>query len=162
MSVAYLRVLPVPVLIEKQTEMAAGAQPCERVKEKAQQRGRGLAQSGIRPHTQQIGVRLDDVQMCVHRLARVVIFGAQAHVGYRRPVAAGCLHIAAAHPVAAVLLYVAEHPLRIIERFGIASRGTGVLAEPVNGKSYGIELLFSVEGVPSAFRLQNTPPYSWS
>ena len=65
-----------------------------------------LAQLLGRPYTVEVGIRFDDMQMCVHRLGTVFVFIRQTHVGDRIPFACQCLDVSAVDLVEGVSLNV--------------------------------------------------------
>ena len=133
-----------PVVEEEESEMASLARRDDAVDEESLERLRSLEQVGVAPHAKQVGVRLDDVQVGVHRLRHVGVLGAQAHVLQRVPEAVQSLGVATVNAVAAVRLDVAEKAHGIVQRLGVA-RSPRILAESIDGKAQRIELLLGVE-----------------
>ena len=75
-----------PIIIEEQFQMT-GLDIQNPFREKAYQIAQLPLQTGILPHAEKIGIRFQNMQMGIHRLALVLILGAEAHVGYLSPFA---------------------------------------------------------------------------
>ena len=134
------------MLVEEQTQMTRRRidyMPLEGI----EQRAYAFDELLVAPYAQQIGIRLDYMQMCVHRLAVVAVLGRQTHILYGLPVARSRLDIASAAAVAAAGLDVVVERHGISQRLPIA-RGADIFAQPVEGEAEGIELLAGVERPP--------------
>ena len=115
-------------------------------REKAYQIAQLPLQTGILPHAEKIGIRFQNMQMGIHRLALVLILGAEAHVGYFSPFAGQGFAITVFHGVEAMLFNGLEQTDGICQRFIIA-RGTGIFTQPVDGEPQSINLLLGIERI---------------
>ena len=97
----------------------------------------------IRARVQQRRIRLEEVEVGVHRSARVEVDLAQPLVGRERPVALVVLAVAAVPRVAPVPLDQVEERRRKVERTPEAA-GPVVLGERVDGERLRVELLARV------------------
>ena len=131
-----------PVVIEEELQMR-----CLRVQYAVDEQADEVVQLTLQvivlPYPEQIGVRLQDVQMGIHGLSLVGILVAEAHVGHFFPFAGQRFAISVFLSVEAVRLDVVKQTDGIFQCFAVA-RGTMVFAEPVDGKPDGIDLLLGV------------------
>src|SRR3712207_4717661 len=65
-----------------------------------------FGQSLVLPNTIQIGVRLYNMKMCIHRFTAILVLVTQPHVRYRRPVACQSLKIAIILIIKSVAFYI--------------------------------------------------------
>ena len=86
------------------------------------------------------------MQMGIHRLALVLILGAEAHVGYFSPFAGQGFAITVFHGVEAMLFDGLEQADGICQRFIIA-RGTSIFTQPVDGETQSVNLLLGIERI---------------
>ena len=135
-----------PAVVEEQTQVSAPLRSGDFIEKNAEKFLCRLFQLRVEPYAQKIGIRLDDMQMGIHRFGRVGIFLAQTHVGDRLPVAGKGFDVTSLDAVAAVILDVVEEADGVVKSFGVACR-TGIFRQTVDGEPDGVELFFCVEGL---------------
>ena len=143
MPVGHNLVTVVPVIVEKQAQMSR-----RRVhylfRKNVEKIQYPLPEPLVRPHPVKIRIRLDDMQMGVHRLVLVGILLAESHVTERFPVPREGLEIPVPDRVSAVFLYI---PVKVS---GKTCRRTvpccpSIFTEAVYGKSECVNLLLRVK-----------------
>ena len=115
-------------------------------REKAYQIAQLPLQTGILPHAEKIGIRFQNMQMGIHRLALVLILGAEAHVGYLSPFAGQGFTITVLHGVETMLFNRLKQADGICQCFIIA-RGTSIFTQPVDGETQSVNLLLGIERI---------------
>ena len=136
----------VPVIIEKETEMMRAA-VFHDVKEYMHQVHDIGAQAFVGPHTVEIGIWLNDVQVGVHRLGAVGVFVAQTHVVDRTPVAGHGLDISPLGRITAAGLDATVKVDCLVKCLAVAG-GPDILAKAVDHETDGVELFLCVKRHP--------------
>ena len=103
-----------------------------------------LLQQGIGPGAGEVGVGLQNMQVRIHGFLLVGVFGAQAQVSQRRPVAGQGLQVAAVRGVVAVLLDAMKQRPRRRQRPRLL-RCQVVFRQAVDGEGQRVHLLFGVQ-----------------
>ncbi len=135
-----------PALVEEQQEVR-GRGVDDAVEVEADALAQPLPQDGVGPGPQEGGVGLHHVQVRVHRLRRVLVLLAQAHVVERAPVARAGLPVAAPGRLRGVGLDRAVEGDRALLRLHVARREV-VLGEGVERERESVGLLPVGERLP--------------
>ena len=98
----------------------------------------------VLPHAVEVGVRLENVQMGVHRLARVLVLVAKAHVLNGFPLARKGLDVAIPVAVEAVFFNRFKQFYSVVESLAVAS-GSRVFAQSIDGEALRVDLFLRVE-----------------
>ena len=137
--------LALPLVIEEEVEMVSLLVQ-EFICEDVEQVANTLLQFRSLPHTIEIGVRLDDMQVRIHRTAAILVLVAQSHVGDRLPVTFQRLNISIVLTVESMVFDV------MIQRDGdveclLVTGGTSILRHTIDGESNGVGLLLGVQRI---------------
>ncbi len=140
-----------PVPLEIQLQMAVGRHHAltDNVKQADQRR----LQTRIRPHPIEIGVRLQDMQMRIHGLVGIDVMRGQGHVFQRREIAGERFDIAAVLRIREMRLDRLKESRRHGQDLRV-SRCLIEFAEPIDGKTLGIQLLLDIKRFTCS---RNTP-----
>lgn len=106
------------------------------------------AQPDVGPDAVEVRVRLQNVQVGVHRAGDIFVLLAQAHVVDGTPVAGGGFGVAVVPGIKSVLLDGIEQAHGVLERLAVA-RGPVEFTQSVEGESEGVNCLRESRGVLS-------------